>query len=341
MSGVRQHHVWKALQNGFSWKEHGDNQIWVHRKGTQPEQTVTRKFGFEKRFYGDADSAADKNITSFENTIQGFIQDVRLMGDGQEVDAEKSAALISHLEVRSQFFREQMSRLGERAALFIQSQISSRANYRKILSTYLENHPELLAAELENAGIPEEMRSFITEKVAENIPVLIENSHSNVRAVFDLIFNLACTSLAAITKEAHNKSLTLDFSEIERTENHRKMRYTVFRSPQANLILPDTCLAFFLAGSCRPISQKSDVVESVVVPVSSSVAIVGSAGRLISRESDLVNRALASCAFEAFLASSNTSEMQGLSNRIGKNARLLSESEIQRAFQIHKLLKDL
>lgn len=74
MSGKKQHHIWQMIQRGFSWRERGDDHIWVYTKEAAPRQTVTRKYGQEKSFYGDENSIADINITNFENQTQELIR---------------------------------------------------------------------------------------------------------------------------------------------------------------------------------------------------------------------------------------------------------------------------
>lgn len=341
MAGKKQHHVWKALQNGFSWKEHGDDQIWVYRKGTAAEQTITKKFGVDKKFYGDPDSESDKNITDFENSIQGFIQDARKLAGGTALDTEVCASLLSHLEMRSQFLRSEMLRLAERAVEFIDEQVASRVNFSKLISAYIQKHPEMLDAELEKAGIDHGMWPVLKEKFRQELPRLIKESHGNFSSVFEGIFRAGLGSLAEIAKNSHNKTLASDFLEVERTNFHRKLSFSVLESGSANFILPDTCVAFFMQSGCRPVSNKDDRVEGVVIPISKGRAILGRSDSTRIWDPSTIRRALASCAFEAFVSHENNGDLQSLASRIGKNALMISEAQVSRIFQFDRLVKDL
>jgi hypothetical protein len=341
MAGKKQHHVWKALQNGFSWKEHNDDQIWVFRKGENPEQTITKKFGVDKRFYGEPDSESDKNITDFESSIQGFIQETRQLKNGSVLDTESCASLLAHLEMRSQFMRNEMVRLAERAVKFIDDQVASRANFTRILSAYIKKHPEMLDAELEKSGADPSLWPALKVHFEKELPRVIRASHGEFSAAFEGVFRNALGSMAEIAKSSHNKTLTGNFSEVERTGFHRKLTFTLLEVPSMDLILPDTCVAFFMQSGCRPISSKVDKVESVVMPVSRNRAIIGRKDTTKNWDVPTIKRALASCSFEAFIAPENNKDFQALASRIGKNAQMVRESEVSKIFQVDRLLKDL
>jgi hypothetical protein len=125
MAGKHQHHIWQLLQRGFSQRSFGDDHIWVYEQNTSPRKTVTRLFGEEKFFYGKENSKADKNISDFENSVQGAIQDARAADNGTELDHEIFAAIISHLEMRSSFLRTSLSHIGERLIGALKKYLSS------------------------------------------------------------------------------------------------------------------------------------------------------------------------------------------------------------------------
>lgn len=327
------------LQRGFSWKEHNDNHIWVYRNGVAPERTVTRKFGQLNSFYGSPGSEADENITRFENATQGFIQEARNMGNGQEVDADISAALVSHLEMRSLFLRDEMSRLGERVARFIRDCMTSPKQYQAIMSAYIKNHPEMLDAEMDKASIDDSIRPLIRDLFMQAAPKLIKDSSPEMAQFAALFYDVIVAAMTETAKSAHNKSLMGDFSEAKRTDSHRSLQFSIVRPSDADFILPDTSLAFFTRTGCTPVSDKDDKVEAVVIPLSVDVAIIGRRDPSFQRDMPTIQRALASCSYEAFLSPRQGDDLVKLSRRISKNARLLTEAEIRSVVRFDSLLK--
>lgn len=98
--------------------------------------------------------------------------------------------------------------------------------------------------------------------------------------------------------------------------------------PAGSLILPDTAIAFLLKNGARPISQKTDAIEAILIPISSSTIIVASNKHYMKRPLSVLNSVLASCSFESFIAMENRLDFGSLTNKIGRNARLLQDSEI-------------
>lgn len=339
MAGKRQHYIWQMLQRGFSFKERNDDHIWVYRKGVEPERTVTRKFGQSNKFYGAEGSEADNNITRFENATQSFITDARKMDNGQSVDGNISAALVAHLEMRSLFIRDEMSRLGERIISSFQDYMASPKQRQALMRAYINNHPELLDAEMDKANIDNAIRPLIREIFMQNAPELIRKSASEENYLLDSILDQLIANMSEVAKNAHNESLLSDFSEIKRSQSHRSLVFSILRSPDSDFILPDTSLAFFTRTGCTPVSDKNDRVEAVVVPLSVDVAIIGKRDSLFKREMPTIQRALASCSYEAFISPRRGDDLINLSNRISKNARLLTESEIRSIIRFDNLLK--
>lgn len=338
MAGKRQHHVWQMLQKGFSWQEHGDHHVWVYRNSSEPKQTVTRKFGRVNSFYGPEGSAADTNITEFENSVQGFIQEVRGAYSGQEIDCDTSAAIVSHLEMRSLFLRDELSRVGERIMSTLRSYLTSERHAATLMSAFVKNHPEMIDEALVKAGIPAEMHSLARHVVTQNLPKAIGNGVDEMAVIAEMLFAPLLEVMADTAKNAHNQTLERNFAEAERTNAHRSMRYYVYRDDDGQLILPDTSLAFFKKNGCAPVSQKGDKIEGVIVPISRHVAIIGKAAPEFTRDGETIRKVLASCSYEAFLAAERSEDLRKLASRISRNAHLISEIEFKRIIRFRDLL---
>jgi len=132
------------LQRGFGEKHGRDHHIWVYTNTKPPERTVTRLFGFEKHFYGPAGSAADEKITEYENESQSVIQDIRKLPNGSKVDPDFAATLIAHLEMRTEFLREDVSRKMQKGFSELVKQFKCPNSLRAAMTDYLKSNPEEL-----------------------------------------------------------------------------------------------------------------------------------------------------------------------------------------------------
>jgi len=207
-----------------------------------------------------------------------------------------------------------------------------------LMSAFVKNHPEMMDEALEEAGIPNEMRPLARQVIAQNLPKAIKDSAGEMAAIAEMALTPLLRMMSDTAKNAHNKTLEQEFTEIERTNQHKSMRYFIFRSKGGQLIFPDTSLAFFKKNGCTPISQKGDNIEGVIVPVSSHIAIVGKSDPAFDRNEDTIRKVLAGCSYEAFLAAEKSDELKKLNGRISRNARLISETELTRIVRFRELL---
>lgn len=325
------------LQRGFAWEQHGEHQVWVYRKDSAAKQTVTRKFGQVSYFYGPEGSAADTNITEFEGRVQSHILDARTAEDGTSVDSDVWAAIVSHLEMRSLFLREEMSRVPEHLAKAIAGYLQSPDIREQMIDAYLRN-PENVEALASEVGLPAEQVSLFLDAPGA-LPALIPGVASDLASHALPVLDYLQQALPEIGKHAHNRALERDFALSERTKSHARLKFVVHQYKDAQLILPDTTLAFFSKKGCRPISNQDDQIEAVVIPISSTCAVIGSADGKFLRDAKTTRRALASCAYQTFLAKERTDANSGLSRRISTNARLYSEVELKRTTALDRFLE--
>lgn len=341
MAGIAQHHVWRMLQRGFSFTDKGPDQIWVYSKDADPEQTVTKKFGKDYYFYGEPDIGADKNITDYENSVQSFIQGARQSPSGTELNSEVCGALVAHLEMRSSFLRSQIAEVAEAALNQLKEAFSSPVSLQKMMLHSSATIETEIEARLATSNASEADKRVLRALAPLILPSAISEGHAEVSTPIVGALDEFINSIPDLTKNAHINSLVSPFTEVERARIHQKLSFKTYRLENPSLILPDTCLAFLMEGKCSPVSQKSDKVESVVVPISAHVAIIGLAKGAIHPTGATINRVLASCAKEFFISNSKTSELQRLSSRIGKNAVMLSEAEIKKTLSLRSLLESL
>ena len=328
MAGSRHHHVWQILQRGFGTKRGKDHHIWVYRKNQPPEQTVTRLFGMEKHFYGPEGSEADINITKYENENQSTIQEVRLLPDGAGVDAEFAATLIGHLEIRSAFLREEASKIFRKGISGLSKTLTSPEILRKMMRKYLKENPEQVDKLLAEQFIPANDRDQAKRLMEEALNhVHSETLLQSIAPGLSILENFS-ELLPSLAKDAHNKVLADSASGHSRLDLYRNFKYRVFRSEAGGFILPDTTICFAKHGGAAPFSQKDDQLEAVALPLSSSVAIVGSPTGVQPFSLKTLNRLLAACSFRSFIALQNDASFRALQGRIGKYAKLIKDRDL-------------
>ncbi len=319
------------LQRGFSWKEHNDNHVWVYSKGGgQPKRTVTRKFGRITEFYGPEGSEADENITDFENSMQEFIHEARQGEHGAAVDPETAATLVAHLEMRSMFLRNEMSDIAGRLTNLLSKMLKSKDKSSLLLRAYLKNHPEEIEKQLDKAQVAEADRPAAREMISLMLPSIIDQASNELDFVSREMLEKLSATVPNLAMNAHNKALVADFAKSERAEQHRGLQFAIHRSSSEGLILPDTSLAFICDTGCTPFTSKKHNVELLIIPVAKDAAIMGKASCGFDRDDRTICRVLASCAYQSFLAPIQSDNLNRLSRKIGKNAQLVSDSELKK-----------
>ncbi len=79
-------------------------------------------------------------------------------------------------------------------------------------------------------------------------------------------------------------------------------------------------------------------MHTVIMPISAEVAIVGRKGKEGPMELKTINRLLAGCAYDAFIARIDDPILASLAGRIGKYAKMMSEKEIRELFAFERML---
>ena len=338
MAGKRHHHVWQMLQRGFSWEENGGRHIYVYKKGETPKQTTTKKYGQEKKFYGEIGSLADEKITNFENDIQEFVIKVRSGHHTQQVDSYRAGQLVSHLEIRSQFLRSHSSQMAARLTTGMEKIFTHKDYVKEMMSNYFHNHPEMVDEYFDKEEVPAEYRKIALEYLITCLPQELEAASNDLINQMPVLFASLQGLLVQAIRDAHIESLERDFTEFERTHRHQELDFHVWRTSDG-LILPDTGLVVFKENGCAPITQKGDEVDAIFVPLSTQVALVGTKDGKFDRSVKTLRRSLASCAFESFIAPVKSDELTSLATRISKNANLISDSDIRRMLDPKKFMQ--
>lgn len=341
MAGKDQHHVWQMIQRGFGIQRGKYHHIWVFTKDEKPKQTTTRKYGSEPNFLTtDTDRSADEVLTDFENATQGFIHDLRQKEHGAPVSVNDMAPFISHLEMRSMFLRQELSRLNDRLFEGIQDIFSTQARTQALLAKHLENNPELIEKELDKLNVQGSDRDLAAAYAEHALPELIRDAAAKMAGMVHSVFSADLLQTTNLVKNSHIRAIVQGFTEIERTTTHAEFEYSIVKE-QGGLILPDTGLAFLKPKGIVPISQKDDGIREVVIPIDCQTYVYGHKRSATRRTRAVVNKILASCSFESFIGRENTQEFGSIAKFIGKNARMISDVELQKMLSFESFLDEI
>lgn len=333
LAGNMQHHVWQMLQRGFGEKRGRDHHVWVYRKSEPAKRTATRLFGVEKHFYGSEGSEADANITKYESENQSAIQDIRKLPHGAEVDPEFVSVLIAHLEMRSAFLREEVAIKLQKAVGGLVQGLKSPEKLRAMMLAHLKENPEELDKRLVQSFLPQNQRSGFDEIAHEMIARLPdEQILASMGPVFGEMGKIA-GQFPDLMKEGQNKAFVENVASETRSKLHVERDYSVCRLETGAFILPDTTLAFVTSKGATPFFQKEDEVEVVILPIASDTAIMGKTKTRGDYPLKAMNRLLAACSYQAFLAKEQNASFQGLAGRIGKYANIISEGALRSLVQ--------
>ena len=91
-------------------------------------------------------------------------------------------------------------------------------------------------------------------------------------------------------------------------------------------------VAFCSKNKVSPFSQKGSNVVEVILPISSSVVLLGRKSSAPTRSVTELNNLLASTSFQSFVAIKDDPVFQKIASKIGKNASIFGKDEANRIF---------
>lgn len=331
---MNQHHVWQHLQRGFGVRKKKQTQVVVYQSNQEPFTTSTRNYGAERLFYSEGDDhSADESITDFEDTAKSTVDTLRKVTPSVALDPDPISRLISHLEVRTKFIREELTKLSGEFMRATDVIFQDKKLFRRFLRKAWMDNPDMIGekiAEMPVLGLDKSaLEEIANSYVEQNFNAMADKARMDIIAHTPKLR----AALAETGYRAHLKLLRETASPEQRAENYLDLTYRIIEIDMGSLILPDTMVSFCIGSRVAPMLTGERAVSEVLLPLSSTRLLYGFRKSFVPRPLETINRILASCSYRTFIADRDTQEFRQLTNRISRNATLVPSAEIRRVLR--------
>lgn len=337
MAGRKQHYIPQCLLRGFEAKRNGRHaQVHVFRVGGNSYLSSTEGVASERDFYSSLSTGDRKTlddlITDYEQRLSPLLNQLRNVRHKVPVDSLLAAEVVTHLTIRSAFLRNAFD-FGVHELLNSVSGFFADAESVRFWAGIDRSRPkQILVEEIDRAV--DALRTHFPDPIPDDI--LRRMLLFRLREEFDFIFQQQITPLgnelaelkaatAELIRNSHAKVLDKDLVPQERAAALAKLHWRIFCCSEENLILPD-CVAISVGESGgRPYSSyllnADDELKQVLLPISASLLLVGTADSCMDVRIDEFNNAAAACSFDFFISSKVTESIDRLASRIGTHSK--------------------
>lgn len=337
MSGKRQHYIPQFLQNGFASHVVGDEVFtWVYRKGAKAFNTNIKNSGVENYFYSENNnSELDDTITKAEYAFSQLVNKLRKENQVESSDYEYVKQLFAHLEIRTRHIRQSFLKTGNNLLNELMTFLDNPASCEKFFRQQVLNNPTLIkdsfSNELYKQGLSQEWLPMLMELSGPLIEQIMPSLSNDMVKMIAYIKKELPEVLKKESKSGHIKALTKSIAPDIKIQRYERLNFKVKKSEEANLLLGDSAILFHVDGNrkFKPFLENNDVLVSILLPISSTQALVGSK-KGYKLDFSVLPHAIASSSREYFIASNTCPENEGLSHLISKNAHLLTKSQSEK-----------
>ena len=343
-SGRNQHFIPSFLQRAFGIPPRR-REIWRFSLDGPPEQRLIKRTGSDYYFYSrpsaDGQPTLDDTITNIESDLSQALRDLRSGMLGELIDADKAAAIVSHMLGRTAHFRSAFqigyARLLER----FQTELCQPANVERMLGLD-SNAPTKRFRELLNSELalwPELAMLHIPQQEFERaaFAALKENSAAVLgrgRELFSAVVDDLRSRLGELVRDGHNKALGQAVESNAYKDLLGAFEWTLETAPGSGAILPD-CIVIAFGEDGRastPLFVGGEALQAVVMAVSTDRLLVGRKPGFELPGDFKYNVEAAGLSHSYFLASLNDAETSGLHGMIGGAFRAMLDENIKAAF---------
>lgn len=344
MSGANQHHLPQMLQRGFQAKG-VRNHTWVFKVGGSPALERIDSIGADEFFYSEpsanGEDTLDDRITTYESERLGVLLH-NLKKAAAAPSPQEAAEIVAHFAVRSGHFRRVMTggvtALGQGAAALLAEpgvmfrfigfdQEKPTEQFTNVAQDIWDDNPQL-----EEIGIP---KAVITRMMFALGRESFGANSLQVAASLKALGDHVAAQAGHVVRNAHNKALAEDFLGGARKKVLETFVWDLTDVPQPGVILPDCgVIAITSTGEPLPLMLADpDKLVGVVAPISSRRLLLGRRHSENPFDMEAINRQLAACSDEFFIAASDAREFVALLDLISRRSRVVIDEALVDAFK--------
>lgn len=346
MSGRKQHYIPQFILRGFSMPKksrkglNGKTYVQVYRSDRVFE-TATDGIAAQRDFYSNPeDTTLDDEITNYEgNSLANIYRALEQSETHKSVPPKQVGELLAHLCIRQaslrKTFHDASSEMFER---LIEKFVDERWLTKKFAlnknkpNSFMVPKFDEIYEKLEGRLPPhlkdkETFRLFAHNMMkARSINGLVDQQQLQL---FQQIFS---DQVESHVRNAHNQSLQLSLAPEVRVEALSKFHWTAIECPEKHegLILPD-CVAIGMdKGKTSPlVNNKVGRTGTIAFPINSRRLLWGSSDKLDKVPFKKINKLLAECSLEFFIAKESNDDFENLKPFIGNNFNQFIETTIK------------
>jgi len=359
MAGKRHHIIPRFLQKGFASRAEDETVwTWQYRKNANaPVEISTRDAVVSEHFYGKGELNADDAITDLEkNKLSPLVDALRNNEIHLDEHSTAIAELITHLSIRSKLIRKGFENMSRDFLAKLKNVISDEETVDELLSatpqSFLEEQFDAVMDDPQLKGVMEffkalgldtnDVKAYAVGLTQDHLndPETRKETVTQFTNVVGKTLTASGSSISKLIKDGHIKSLIDNVVPKARVEAYERLRWRV-QIYKERLILGDSpCL--FEAHERHELVPSCEIIKTrtVYLPISSHQLLVGTLepnDHVVSP--DKINKSVAKCSYEQFIASESSEEFSGLIQSIGSNAALASEAELDA--EIDEIRKNL
>lgn len=332
MSGKKQHYIWKHIQNGFSTpceRRNKNMNIIIYDICGNIRQGITKNSGVENKFYGPEGSIADNIITQKENSLSAFVFESRGKNNGDYINQEQAALLVTLTELRGKSTRH----LYEKIGITISESILNEINNNDFIYNIINYKLKKVFNDLHNGDVNENVLSIMS--------YLFKNKENIIYDITSCVENFL-KNIPLKARENHNNSLENENNYSSRLKDNLNYNFYIRKSSTVPFILPDTGICVFSGDQVFPMSSFFINGDVVIMPISENSCIIGEklnspiSAKSISDEKIIYS--LSSVSNQFFIAKEKLSLYQDAARKISSNFRLANNEDI--SLLALKIMKD-
>ena len=326
MAGKNHHYVPRFVQNGFVSRGSGNKRkTWVFRTDKAAFEPNLMGSNAENYFYGDAeDTFLDDLITAQESDYFVSLWQALCRQPAGPVLLDGIPELIAHFEARTKHMRELLAAPVGESLKALDTLVQNTEPLAARLHQWLIDAPELFAPK----GVISP-RAWVMGRTRRQRDEVIRTVIPNFQAT---IASLTRTlDLSALLKNAHNSALKKTLPTMALANHYRGLPFRVVdynTDTGRPLVLGDSVQVFSIIGQpgYKPLLDKGNAINQVVIPLTASRALIGGSSTPISVAE--LREAAGKCSRVQFISSQNSPENRELAACIGEWANMVSQAEL-------------